>query len=299
MSYAIWNPATFYVPDDIVNHEGLLYVATLLQPNLNQIPAPAGTTYWGVVGGTNPSPVPGVQSVAAAPGGGVAVTGTAENVLLAVTGVQTVASNPTAAGIITGGDATSVTLGVYQWPLLQMSSIANSVSLATPPVVGPTQTGTIVGIDSSSPPVLLFTSTFPPSLAGGGGGYSNALFQVSFLPSIQLYVTSGAPLTYNIQVFPRTISSPPAAGSSNSYSLCSAPISFNTITTNGAGSYLLPRMPFTVTLNNNGTNFDTVYWYAVNTTPGQVTAYFLSDTASVPNIQWSGLGWNGTNTAPG
>jgi len=299
MAFAIWNPATSYVPDDIVNQDGLLYIATLLQPNVNQLPVAGGTTYWGLVGGTNPSPVPGVQSVAAAPGGGIAVTGTAENVLLAVTGVQTVTANGPAAGVITSGDATDVTLGVYQWPNLQLSSIANSVALATLPVVGPTQTGAILGIDSLSPPVLLFTSTFPPSLAGGGNGYTNAIFQVSFLPSIQLYVTSGAALTYNIQVFPRTISSPPAAGSSNSYSLCSAPISFNTITTNGAGSYLLPRMPFTVSLNNNGTAFQTVYWYAVNTTPGQVTAYFLSDAAAVPNIQWSGFGWNGPNTVAG
>jgi len=301
MAYAIWNPATSYVPDDIVNQDGLLYIASLLQPNLNQLPVAGGTTYWGLVGGTNPSPVPGVQSVAAAPGGGIAVTGTAENVLLAVTGVQTVTANGPAAGVITSGDATDVTLGVYQWPNLQLSSIANSVALPTLPITAPTtQTGSIVGIDDpTASPVLLFTSTFPPSLAGGGGGYSNAIFQVSFLPSIQLYVTSGAPLTYDIQVFPRTIASPPAPGSSNSYSLCSAPISFNTITTNVAGSVDLPRMPFTVSLNNNGTSFNTVYWYAVNTTPGQVTAYFLSDAAGVPNIEWSGFGWNGPNTVAG
>lgn len=299
MAFAIWNPATYYVPNDIVDYEGLVYIATGLQPNLNQTPDPAGTTYWGVTGGSvTPLPGSGVQSVTSAPGGGITTSGSPQNVQLAVTGVQTVTANGPAAGVIASG-APNVTLGVYGWPNLQMSSIKNSVSLATIPVVGPSQTGAILGIDSLSPPVLLFTSTFPPSLAGGGNGYTNALFQFTFLPSCQLYITSGAALTYNIQIFPRTISSPPAAGSSNSYSLCSAPINLNTITTSGAGSYPLPRMPFTVTLNNNGTAFQTVYWYAVNTTPGQVTAYLLSDTASVPNIQWSGLGWNGPNTVAG
>lgn len=278
MAYAIWNPATYYVPNDIVDYQGQLYVASLLQPNLNQTPAPVGTTYWGVFGGgvtpLPPPPLPGY--------------------------VQSVTANGPGAGISTGGTATNVTLGAYQWPQLQLSSIANSVSLPSPPVVSSSQVGTVLGIDMPNPPALLFTSTFPASLALAGG-YSNALFNVTFLDNINLFVSSSTPgLTYNIQIFPQTVSGTPPAGTTNSYSLCSAPIVFNTITTNGSGYYpLVQKQPFTVPLNFRGTAFQTVYWYAVNTTPGQVTAWLLSSAGAVANIQWSGFGWNAANTATG
>ena len=65
MAFAIWNPATYYVPNDIVDYEGLVYIATGLQPNINQTPESAGTDYWGVTGGSV-TPLPsGVQSVTA------------------------------------------------------------------------------------------------------------------------------------------------------------------------------------------------------------------------------------------
>jgi hypothetical protein len=273
MSYAIWNPATYYVPNDIVDYEGQLYVASGLQPNLNQTPDPAGTDYWGIVGGGNPTPLP--------------------------SGVQSVTANGPASGVITGGSPSNVTLGVYEWPFLQMSSIRNAITL--PATVGTIATpGAVLSISNSSPPTRLFTATFPPSLAGGGGGYTNALFTVTFSSALTLSLTTAAAASYAIQIFPWIGSSPPTAGTTNNFSQCSSPIVFSP-RSSGASTSIALNQPqsFTVTLNNTGNAFQTVSWYAVNTTTLVNTGWLTQAVGTAPAIQWSGLAWNGPNTVLG
>jgi hypothetical protein len=266
MAYAQWNPATYYLPNDIVDYEGLLYIATGLQPNLNQTPDPAGTTYWGVNGG-----------------GG---SGSA--------GVLSVTSNPTGGGIVISGSPANPVVAAYQWPFLQMSSKTNNVTL--PSTVASGQPGAVNAIDQAAP-VKIFTSTFDAPVTGSA--YSNALFTLSFT-NIDLSVGTAVQQFYNIQIFPWIGSSPPSLGTSNNYAQCSSPIQFNQIETNAIQEYpVIQPQAFTVTLNPQGQLFQSVDWYAVNLQPGQLVGYLLDPNGSTPSIHWSGFAWNTTGTTAG
>jgi len=267
MAYAQWNPATFYVPNDIVDYQGLLYIATGLQPNINNTPDPAGTTYWGVNGG-----------------GG---SGSA--------GVLSVTSNPTGGGIVITGSPANPVVSAYQWPFLQMSSKTNNVTLPSS-ITSALQPGAVQAVDQA-PPVLLFTSTFAAPVTGSG--YSNALFTVSFT-NTDLRPTSATQQFHNIQIFPWIGSSAPSLGTTNVYSQCSSPIQFNQIETNAIQDYPVSQpQAFTVTLNPQGQIFQTVQWYAVNLQPGTPLAYLLDPNGTTPTIHWSGFAWNTTGTTLG
>jgi hypothetical protein len=266
MAYAQWNPATYYLPNDIVDYEGLLYIATGLQPNINQTPDPAGTTYWGVNGG-----------------GGSGSTG-----------VDSVTSNPTGGGISISGSPANPVVSAYQWPFLQMSSKTNNVTL--PSTVTLNQPGTVYAT-GDTPPVLLFTSTFDAPVTGSG--YSNALFTVSFT-NCDLYPGTGSQQFYNIQIFPWLGSTPPTSTSTNVYAYCSSPIQFNQIITDAQQNYpVIQPQAFTVTLNPQGQVFETVQWYAVNLQTGASIGYLLDPNGSTPTIHWSGFAWNTTGTTAG
>ena len=267
MAYAQWNPTTFYVPNDIVDYQGLLYIATGLQPNINQTPDPAGTTYWGVNGG-----------------GG---SGSA--------GVLSVTSNPTGGGITISGSPANPVVAAYQWPFLQMSSKTNNVTLPSG-VTGPTQAGAIVALDQGAP-VLLFTSTFDAPVTGSG--YTNALFTISFT-NTDLRPSSATVQYYNIQIFPWIGGSAPTLGTTNVYAQCSSPIQFNQIETNAIQDYPVSQpQAFTVTLNPQGQLFQTVQWYAVNLQPTTPLGYLLDPNGTTPTLHWSGFAWNTTGTTLG
>jgi len=267
MAYAQWNPATFYVPNDIVDYQGLLYIATGLQPNLNQTPDPAGTTYWGVNGG------------------GGSGSG----------GVLSVTSNPTGGGIVISGSPANPVVAAYQWPFLQMSSKTNNVTLPSG-ITSPTQPGAVPSIDQA-PPVLLFTSTFDAPVTGSG--YSNALFTVSFT-NTDLRPTSATQQFYNIQIFPWIGGSSPSLLVSNNYAQCSSPIQLNQIETNAVQDYPVTQpQAFTVMLNPQGQLFQTVEWYAINLQPSTPLGYLLDPNGATPTIHWSGFAWNTTGTTAG
>jgi len=267
MAYAQWNPATYYLPNDIIDYQGLLYIATSVQPNLNNTPNPNGTIYWGVNGG----------------GGGI------------VSGVASVTSNPTGGGIVISGSPANPVVSAYQWPFLQMSSKTNNVTLPSA-ITSPTQPGAVPAIDTS-PPVLLFTSTFDAPVTGSG--YSNALFTVSFT-NCDLRPTTATQQFHNIQIFPWIGGAPPSLLISNNYAQCSSPIIFNEIETNAVQDYPVTQpQAFTVTLNPQGQLFQTVSWYAINLQDTTPLAYLLDPNGLTPTIHWSVFAWNTTGTTLG
>lgn len=168
--YALWNPSTTYILDNLVFFDGVIYIC-IQAPNINHQPN-SSPTWWASNGG-------GGTITSIVGGAGISVSGST-SVLITNTGVRTLASGGT--GISIGGTTTDRT--VSNTGVLTLTAGTN-VSL----------TGT-----AQNPTINLVPSPLP---AGVSLNINNADFVVPVAQLANCYLYSSTALTA-----PRTISFP-------------------------------------------------------------------------------------------
>jgi len=161
MSYAIWNPYTTYVINNIVNFEGVLYVS-LVNSNTNHQPN-VSPTYWTSNGATN-----GISSVSG--GSGISTSGTTAIVVTADisagNGINLSGSHPLAiTNNISGGNGIAIS-GTNPLVLTNNISGGNGIAISgTNPLVLTNNISSGNGIAISGTNPLVLTN----NISGGNG----------------------------------------------------------------------------------------------------------------------------------